>query len=150
MHYWWVNHKQTFRHEFEGHYIWSPKFKSDGSKNRFYEFLRMVVPGDLVFSYASAEIRGAGFATSYCYTCPRPAEFGHIGEVWDKVGWRVDVGFKTFSVPIRPKQHLPLLVPILEREKYSPLQPSGNGLQHIYLTQISQAFAQVILGLASP
>ncbi len=20
MRYWWVNHKQTFRHEFEGHY----------------------------------------------------------------------------------------------------------------------------------
>ncbi len=20
--YWWVNHKQTFRHEFEGRYIW--------------------------------------------------------------------------------------------------------------------------------
>ena len=25
MRYWWVNHKQTFRHEFEGGYLWSPK-----------------------------------------------------------------------------------------------------------------------------
>jgi len=30
MRYWWVNHKQTFRHEFEGRYIWSPKRKKNG------------------------------------------------------------------------------------------------------------------------
>jgi putative restriction endonuclease len=148
MRYWWVNHKQTFRHEFEGRYIWSPKRKRDGSRNRFYDFLREVVPGDVVFSYASGEIRGAGFATSYCYTCPRPAEFGHIGEAWDVVGWRVEVEFHLFSNCPRPKQHLPLLSPLLERERFSPLRTTGDGLQHIYLTSISQTLAQVILGLA--
>ena len=80
MRYWWVNHKQTFRHEFEGGYIWSPKLKRDGSRNRFYDFLRSVTPGDVVFSYSSGALQGAGFAISYCYTCPRPAEFGHIGD----------------------------------------------------------------------
>jgi len=62
MRFWWVNHKQTFRHEFQGRYIWSPKHKRDGSRNRYYDFLREVTPGDVVFSYASAEIRGMGFA----------------------------------------------------------------------------------------
>jgi hypothetical protein len=66
--YWWVNHKQTFRHEFTGRYIWSPKRKRDGSRNRFYDFLREDLPGDLVFWYAAGEIRGAGFAISYCYS----------------------------------------------------------------------------------
>ena len=151
MRYWWVNHKQTFRHEFEGRYIWSPKRKRDGSRNRFYDFLREVTPGDVVFSYADGEIRGAGFANSYCYPCPRPAEFGHIGEAWDVVGWRVDVEFHhPFSNCPRPKQHLSLLRPLLEREKFSPLQATGDGLQHIYLTSISETFAQVILGLAGP
>ena len=37
--HWWVNHKQTFRHEFEGGFIWSPKRKRDGSRNRYYDFL---------------------------------------------------------------------------------------------------------------
>lgn len=148
MRYWWVNHKQTFRHEFAGHYIWSPKRKRDGARNRFYDFLREVVPGDVVFSYADGQIRGAGFASSYAYTCPRPAEFGHIGELWDVVGWRVDVSFQPFSNPPRPKQHLTLLHPLLEREPFAPLLSTGNGLQHIYLTTISAHFAQVILGLA--
>ena len=148
MRYWWVNHKQTFRHEFEGRYIWSPKRKRDGARNRFYDFLREVTPGDVVFSYADGEIRGAGYATSYCYTCPRPAEFGHIGDAWDVVGWRVDVNFQAFDREVRPKQHLQLLNPILERESFSPLRLTGDGLQHIYLTSISQSFAKVIFGLA--
>jgi hypothetical protein len=144
---WWVNHKQTFRHEFQGRYIWSPKRKRDGSRNRFYDFLKEVAPGDLVFSYASGEIRGAGFATSFCYTCPRPTEFGHIGEAWDIVGWRVDIAFHPFSHRLRPKEHLPLLSPLLERERFSPLRTNGVGQQHIYLTTISHSLAQAILGL---
>jgi len=148
MRYWWVNHKQTFRHEFEGRYIWSPKRNRNGARNRHYDFLREVTPGDVVFSYADGAIRGVGFATSYCYTCPRPAEFGHIGEAWDVVGWRVDVAFQRFSAAPRPKQHLTLLVPLLEREQFSPLRTTGDGLQHVYLTSISQNLAQVILGLA--
>ena len=148
MRYWWVNHKQTFRKEFEGRYIWSPKRKRDGARNRFYDFLREVIPGDVVFSYSDGAIQGAGFAVSYCYTCPRPAEFGHIGEAWDLVGWRVDVQFQRFSNPVRPKAHLPFLAPLIAREDHAPLQPNGNGLQHIYLTTVSDSFAEALLGLA--
>ncbi len=150
MRFWWVNHKQTFRHEFEGGYIWSPKRKRDGSRNRFYDFLCEVTPGDVELSYASGQVRGAGFARSYCYTCPRPAEFGHIGEAWDIVGWRVDVNFRPFSHLVRPKHHLPLLVPLLEKERFAPLRTTGDGLQHVYLTSISRNLAEVILGLAGP
>jgi len=150
MRYWWVNHKQTFRHEFEGQYIWSPKRKRDGSRNQFYDFLREVVPGDVVFSYADGMVQGAGFAISYCYTCPRPAEFGHIGELWDVVGWRVDVRFSRFERPIRPKSHLSVLGPLLAREDKAPLRPTGDGQQHIYLTSVSTQFGQVLIGLAGP
>ncbi len=150
MRYWWVNHKQTFRHEFEGQYIWSPKRKRGGSRNQFYDFLREVVPGDVVFSYSHGMVQGAGFAISYCYTCPRPAEFGHIGELWDIVGWRVDVRFKRFERPIRPKSHLAVLGPLLAREDKAPLRPTGNGQQHIYLTSVSPTLAQVLMGLAGP
>jgi hypothetical protein len=39
--FWWVNHKQTFRHEFRGGYIWSPKRRRDGTRNAFYDFMQM-------------------------------------------------------------------------------------------------------------
>jgi len=148
MRYWWVNHKQTFRHEFEGHYIWSPKRKRDGSRNRYYDYLREVIPGDVVLSYASGAVQGAGFAVSYCYTCPRPAEFGHVGDAWDVIGWRVDVQFQRFPRAVRPKEHLSVVVPLLEREQFAPLRSTGDGLQHVYLTSISNPFAELIIGLA--
>jgi putative restriction endonuclease len=147
MRYWWVNHKQTFRHEFRGQYIWSPKRKRDGAKNLYYDFLREVIPGDLVFSYASAALQGVGRATSYCYDCPRPEEFGHIGQAWNTIGWRVDVAFEAFERPVAPKRHLTVLEPLIQAEPHSPLRLTGDGLQHVYLTSISQAFAEVILGL---
>jgi putative restriction endonuclease len=147
MRYWWVNHKQTFRHEFEGGYIWSPKRKRDGSRNRFYDFLREVTPGDLVISYASG-VRGAGCAISHAYTCPRPAEFGHIGEAWDILGWRVDVAFRSLPRLVRPKEHLQILRPLIMSERFSPLRETGDGLQHVYLTAVSPVFAEAILGLA--
>ena len=62
MNYWWVNHKQTFRQEFGGKYVWSPKLKSNSRVNHFYETMREVQPGDLVYSYANAAVQGFGFA----------------------------------------------------------------------------------------
>jgi len=95
-----------------------------------------------------AGVQGTGFATSYCYTCPRPTEFGHVGEAWDIVGWRVDVEFRPVSRVIHPKEHLSVLGPLLANERFSPLRVTGDGLQHVYLTSISEQFAQVLLGLA--
>jgi hypothetical protein len=147
MRWWWVNHKQTFHHEFNGGFIWSPKRMRGGRQNRFYDFMREVCPGDKIFSYASG-IRGLGTARSHCYTCPRPNQFGHVGEAWDTVGQRVDVEFTPFRKAVRPKEHITLLGPLLLNEAFAPLRPTGDGLQHIYLTTVSSMFAEVILGLA--
>jgi hypothetical protein len=49
--YWWVNQKQTHRHEIRGGYLWSPKRRADQTRNRFYDNMRLVAPGDLVLSY---------------------------------------------------------------------------------------------------
>ena len=50
---WWVNHKQTYRQEVDGGYIWSLKTRKDGSNNHFYENLQRFQAGDLVFSFAN-------------------------------------------------------------------------------------------------
>jgi hypothetical protein len=40
MRYWWVNQNQTFELEVPGGFLWSPKTKSDGAKNYFYDIRR--------------------------------------------------------------------------------------------------------------
>jgi len=149
MRYWWVNHKQTFRHEFGGRYIWSPKTKRGGAVNHFYETMREVAPGDVVLSYADGVIRGFGIATTHCYTSPRPDEFGHIGEVWDAIGWRVDVSFVPIQPPLRPADHMLALAPVLP-ERYSPIRPNGHGNQGVYLAEIPQKMALILGQLISP
>lgn len=146
MRYWWVNQNQTYQHEVAGGYLWSPQRKSNRSRNPFYESMREVAPGDLIFSFESTYIRAVGVARSYCYECPKPAVFGAAGMYWDEVGWRVDVTFRERPGPIRPKDHMQILAPLLPA-KYAPLRPNGDGLQSVYLTELPPNFALALAAL---
>ncbi|MBK7644383.1 MAG: HNH endonuclease [Planctomycetes bacterium] len=146
MRYWWVNQNQTFRHEFAGKYLWSPKRKADGTRNPFYESMREVSPGDLVFCFVETRIRAFGLATSYAYECPKPVEFGSVGRNWEQVGWRVDVSFQTLPNPLRPSDRMDVLRALLP-EKYAPLQASGHGVQSIYLTELPKPLALALADL---
>jgi len=136
MRYWWVNQKQTYRHEVPGGYLWSPKRNKNNLPNRAYNLMRTISPGDLVFSYADAHIKAVGITRSYCYEFPKPTEFGKVGDYWEKVGWRVDVNFRELAQPMKPKNHMNGIRPLLP-DKYSPLQWNGNGNQTYYLYDIS-------------
>lgn len=149
MRYWWVNHKQTYDHEVGGGYIWCPKLKKGGAKNHFYETLREVQKGDLIFSYASSHLRALGIARLPCYSCPRPDEFGKIGAAWDHRGWRVDVKFQRFLNPLNAASVANQLAPLLPTQ-YSPIRPNGHGNQGAYLSEISKELARRIIELAEP
>ena len=146
MRHWWVNQNQTYRHEVQGGYLWSPKRNANGARNPFYESMREVAPGDLVFSFKDTRIVAIGIAQSYCWESPKPLEFSNAGQNWENIGWRVKVKFTELSNTIRPKDHMAVLGPVLP-DRYSPLQPNGNGLQSVYLTELSNPFAEVLTGL---
>jgi HNH endonuclease len=146
MRYWWVNQNQTFRQEIAGNYLWSPKRNANGARNPFYESMREVSPGDLIFSFVDTRIAAIGLARSYCWECPKPVEFGAVGLNWENIGWRVNVSFFPLTNKIRPKDHMALLGTVLP-VRYSPLQPNGNGIQSIYLTELTEDFAQILAGL---
>jgi putative restriction endonuclease len=144
--YWWVNQNQTYRQEIAGGYLWSPKRNANGARNPFYEFMREVTPGDLVFSFVDTRIVALGIVSSYCYESPKPAEFGGVGLNWEAIGWRIRVNFVSLHEKIRPKDHIELLRGVLP-SRYSPLQESGNGIQSIYLTELPPDLANVLIGL---
>jgi hypothetical protein len=146
MRFWWVNQNQTYRHEIQGGYLWSPKKNANGARNPFYESMREVSPGDLIFSFKDTRIVAIGVAQSYCWENPKPLEFGTAGQNWENVGWKVKVEFTELKNIIRPKDHMSVLGSYLP-EKYSPLQPNGNGLQSVYLTELPKPLAEVLMGL---
>ena len=147
--YWWVNQNQTYRQEQEGGYLWSPKRKANNQRNHFYDTMRLVSPGDLVLSFRNTTISSVGVALSYCYECPKPDEFGQVGNYWDRVGWRVDVKWSPTPKTIRPADHMHLLRDVLPT-KYSPLRPSGEGLQSVYLTEIPIEMMTLLSYLMGP
>ena len=146
MRYWWVNQNQTFRQEIEGGYLWSPKRNKNGHRNPFYEFMREVAPGDIVFSFCDTRIAALGIVSGYCRESPKPEEFGTAGTSWSQIGWRVGVRWQRLSNSIRPKDHIARLRPDLA-SKYAPLTPDGNGLQSVYLTEISRGLAAALFSL---
>jgi putative restriction endonuclease len=146
MRYWWVNQNQTYRHEIDGGYLWSPTRKSNQQRNAFYESMREVAPGDLIFSFCDTRIAAIGIASSFCYESPKPTEFGATGTNWGATGWKVDVRFQVLSNRIRPKDHIDSLRALLP-PKYSPLRSNGDGIQSVYLTEIPQPFGRALLSL---
>lgn len=146
MRHWWVNQNQTYRHEVPGGYLWSPKRKTNGGANPFYDFMREVAPGDIVFSFADTLVKAIGVARSHGYEAPKPIEFGSTGAYWDRVGWRVDVTFVELRSPIRPSAHMASLAPLLPG-KYSPLRANGDGLQSVYLTRLPTELAGALIDL---
>jgi putative restriction endonuclease len=145
--YWWVNHKQTFRHEVEGEYLWSPKKNQNGANNESYNNMTKVFPGDIVFSFADAAIRAVGVALGRARETPKPAEFGVAGNQWGTApGWQVAVRFKELTRPLRPKDYSSQLAPLLPH-KHSPIRASGDGNQGVYLTAVPERMARTIIEL---
>lgn len=140
MRYWWVNQNQTYRHEVPGGYLWSPKTRSDGNSHYFYDTMKEVAPGDLVFSFAETLIKAIGVVQAPSATAAKPTEFGQAGASWAGEGWFVEVNFTELVNRVRPKDHMTVLQPLLPA-KYSPLQATGDGNQVVYLTELPMALA---------
>ena len=81
MRYWWVNQNQTYRAEVRGSFMWSPKQNANGARNQFYENMRQVSPGNVVFSFCDTRIKAIGVVTGDVQTGPKPVcsctEKGH-------------------------------------------------------------------------
>jgi hypothetical protein len=144
--HWWVNQNQTYKHEVSGGYLWSPKVKSNGSRNRFYDAMTEEQVGDAVFSFIDGLIKAVGVVSGPCATAPKPTEFGSSGGNWSSEGWYLPVEFTELTSTIRPKDHMARLVSTLP-ERYSPLQANGNGNQGVYLAPVPEEMAVVLRSL---
>ena len=144
MAYWWVNHKQTREHEVRGGYLWSPFRNANGAFNRTYENMRHAQVGDVVFSFAHAQIGAIGRVTATAVPSPKPTEFGSVGDYWANEGWLVEVDFLPVPRPLRPQAHVSVIAPLLPAH-HSPIQKNGHGNQGCYLAGISDSLGLLLL-----
>lgn len=126
--------------------MWSPKRNKNGARNRFYDNMRIVAPGDIVFSYVDTRIKAVGVIASIAHESAKPTEFGVVGANWDNVGWQVKVQYHEMQNLVRPRDHMTVLRSLLP-DTYSPLTTEGNGLQGVYLAAIPRPMAETLAGL---
>lgn len=125
--------------------MWSPKTRKDGGRLEYYENMTKVNEGDIVFSYRKGQLVSVGIIQSRGYSSPKPINLGPAGEAWSEDGWRVDVEYHELASPLRPKDHLESIGPLLP-EKYSPIQADGNGNQ-VYLCSLPKAMGELLVEL---
>lgn len=146
MRFWWVNHKQTSRQEIGQGYLWSPKREANGARSQFYDNMRLARAGDFVLSFYDGSIRHIGVVQDFASPAFKPDEFGSTGENWSNDGWLLPVLWRPLANPIRPKNYISELGPLLP-SKYSPIHPiSGNGNQKAYLAEVSKAVFNFLVG----
>ena len=143
---WWVNHKQTFAQEVGGNYIWSPTTRSDGGRNEFYDNMKRVRRGDIVFSFANARVQAVGVCTAPAALVPKPSEFGSSGDAWSDEGWQVSVRFMRLQQPFRTKDYMNVLAPTLP-QKFSPIRETGDGNQGAYLATVPPEMLNALIGI---
>ena len=135
--YWWVNHKQTLKHEIEGGFLWSPKFKSNGDQNYFYDTMVDASVGDIVLSYANGKVAYFGIVIEEASSARKPEDFGAAGDDWDSNGWYLPVAWQGIVPAIKPKLIWDEIQHLFPR-KYSPLNKKGDGNQGCYLAEITE------------
>jgi putative restriction endonuclease len=143
--YWWVNQNKTYKAEVGGGYMWSPKTNKDGGFNQFYQNMTEVSKGDIVFSFADTFIKTVGVVSAPARSAEKPKEFGKAGDAWDVDGWLVQVDYEELGNPIKPKDHMDLLAPLLPR-RYAPIRADGGGNQ-VYLAEIPEPMTEALLSL---
>ena len=147
MRYWWANQKHTYETEVLGGFLWCRQRRVDGSRNPFYENMRMAAPGDVIFAYHDAEIRAIGIALSRARTAEAPAAAAACGAAADVPGWLLDVAWLELKRPLHPACFMGILAPLLP-EQHAPLTPGGKGIQGGRLLEIPARLARALLQLA--
>jgi predicted restriction endonuclease len=144
--YWWVSQNRTYREELLGNFMWSPRRNSNNTVNPNYEFMRELLPGDIVFNFADSAIKAVSVVRRAAVPCPKPSTFGKRGDQWADDGWLIEVAcYELRESSIRPQDHMALIGPTLP-DRYSPIRASGVGNQ-VYLTPVPALMANVLLAL---
>ena len=147
MRYWWANQKHTYDTEIRGGFLWCRQRRANGTRNPFYENVRLAAPGDLIFAYHAADIRAVGMVLSRARATVPPVARAALDGAPDVKGWLLDVAWLELKRPLRPGLFMGILASLLP-EVHAPLTPAGKGIQGGRLLEIPDRLARALLQLA--
>ena len=143
--YWWVNHRQPFRREVDGGYLWSPMKKPKGAGHAGPDNMTEALPGEVVFSHAEGRIGAIGVITGRARTVPAQPGLSRASSRRrpGAVGWLLPVRFEGLAAPLPTGDHMRQLEPVLPRRQ-SPLRSGGEPNPAVYLGAVPPAMVAVL------
>lgn len=79
-----------------------PKSNRNGARNQTYDNMLLAKVGDTVYSYAHGRLGAIGVVIRAASPCPKPVEFGTVGDYWNNDGWLLQVAFTPSTDPYAP------------------------------------------------
>jgi len=125
--------------------MWSPLINAKGNPLTAYENMKILEPGDLVFSHSKKMIRALGIVQSKAYVGPQPDFEGTGSEDWADTGWHCEVSFSELENLLDYGQYLEQIKPLLP-DKFSPLDKNGDAVLS-YLFSLSEELGSYLLEL---
>jgi putative restriction endonuclease len=145
MNYWWVNQGKTYAHEVGQDFMWSPLINAKGKTINSYDNMKILQPGDIVFSHSKKMIRAIGIVQSKAFVGPQPDFEGTGSSDWADIGWHCDVSFSELENPVDYGKYLENIRPLLP-EKYAPLDKNGAAVLS-YLFALPIELGEYLFGL---
>ncbi len=68
----YVYQNQTYAHEHDGGYVWSPQRNKSGGENQGYRIMTEIRKGDFIIHHASTAIQAISIALTDCYNAQQP------------------------------------------------------------------------------
>jgi hypothetical protein len=137
--FWWVNQSKTYATEQEGGFLWAPQKDQRQTLQFHWENVNKAKKGDIIFHYATGNLRSVSIAQTDGYESNRPEDLS--GSDWAKQGWRVDVLYEELTDQI-PIEKIGANLAKLNI-KYGPINKTG-GVNQGYLFQLSEDAVQII------
>ncbi|MEP3671915.1 MAG: HNH endonuclease [Hyphomicrobiales bacterium] len=128
--------------------MWSPKTKSNGARNKFYDNMAEASANDPVISFADGRVRLVGRVEGPAQTSPQPKEFAKTSNQWNEIGWMLPVSWYAVKIEVKPVDEITSIRPLLP-PTHSPIRPTnGHGNQGAYLAEINKELFDIICGFS--
>ena len=140
---WFVCQGQTFTEKLGKKFLWAPKFDKKGNPKFYWENMKKVKKGDIIFNYSKG-VRGVSIAMSDFYDS---VNNGH-NTSWGKEGYRIDIDLFEFKHVIqlqelrREKSNFELALKDLENK---PFFNSKGEVNQGYLYEFTPEAGKIIL-----
>lgn len=145
MNFFLVFQNRTNREESQGGYLWAPQHNADGQTFFYWESMKKVKRGDVIFSSFKGKMKSMNIAISDCFEAQKPQNFDS-GRAWIDKGWKVNAKYHTLVNPLKYKDYMDDIL-ALQPDKYAPFHKNGGGNVG-YLFEIGSELGQFLLSLA--